>query len=37
MGSRAQELFAAQGIKVLVGASAEAPEKLIADYFAGNL
>ncbi len=37
MGQRAQELFAAQGIQVIVGASAETPEKLIADYFAGTL
>ncbi|MEI6608684.1 MAG: NifB/NifX family molybdenum-iron cluster-binding protein [Deltaproteobacteria bacterium] len=37
MGQRAQELFAAQGIKVIVGASAETPESLIADYLAGTL
>jgi predicted Fe-Mo cluster-binding NifX family protein len=37
MGSRAQELFAAQGIKVLVGAGAETPEKLVTDYLAGTL
>ncbi len=37
MGSRAQGLFAAQGIKVLVGAPAEAPEKLVANYLAGCL
>lgn len=37
MGSRAQELFAAQGIKVIVGASAETPETLISDYLAGTL
>lgn len=37
MGSRAQELFAAQGIKVLVGAGAETPEKLVNDYLAGTL
>jgi len=37
MGQRAQELFAQQGIQVVVGASAESPEKLIADYFTGTL
>ena len=37
MGSRAQELFAQQGIKVLVGAGAETPEKLAADYLAGTI
>ena len=37
MGQRAQELFAAQGIKVLVGAGAETPEKLVTDYLAGTL
>jgi predicted Fe-Mo cluster-binding NifX family protein len=37
MGSRAQELFAAQGIKVLVGAGAEMPEKLVTDFLAGTL
>lgn len=37
MGQRAQDLFVAQGIKVLVGAPAESPEKIIADYFAGTL
>lgn len=37
MGQRAQELFAAQGIQVIVGASAETPETLIADYLAGTL
>jgi len=37
MGQRAQELFAGRGIKVLVGAPAETPEKIIEDYFAGTL
>lgn len=37
MGQRAQELFAAQGIQVIVGASAETPEVLISDYLAGTL
>ncbi len=37
MGQRAQQLFAQQGIQVVVGAPAETPEKLITDYFAGTL
>lgn len=37
MGQRAQQLFAEQNIQVVVGASAEAPEKLITDYFEGTL
>ena len=37
MGQRAQDLFAQQGIQVVVGASAETPEKLVADYLAGTL
>jgi predicted Fe-Mo cluster-binding NifX family protein len=37
MGQRAQQLFAQQNIQVIVGAPAEAPEKLIADYFSGTL
>jgi len=37
MGQRAQELFAQQGIQVVVGVSAESPEKLIADFFTGTL
>ena len=37
MGQRAQQLFAQQGIQVVVGAPAETPEKLIIDYFAGTL
>ncbi|MGV8058759.1 MAG: NifB/NifX family molybdenum-iron cluster-binding protein [Smithellaceae bacterium] len=37
MGQRAQQLFAQQDIKVVVGAPAELPEKLITDFFAGTL
>jgi Mrp family chromosome partitioning ATPase/predicted Fe-Mo cluster-binding NifX family protein len=37
MGSRAQGLFAEQGIKVVVGAAAETPEALAEAYLAGTL
>jgi predicted Fe-Mo cluster-binding NifX family protein len=37
MGQRAQALFVEQGIQVVVGVPAEAPEKLVADYLKGNL
>lgn len=37
MGSRAQNLFHEQGIKVVVGAPREEPQKLVADYLAGKL
>ncbi len=37
MGSRAQNLFTQSGIRVLVGAPAEAPEALVADFLAGRL
>jgi len=37
MGRRAQDLFARQGIEVLVGAPAETPERLVADYLDGTL
>ncbi len=37
MGQRAQGLFAEQGITVVVGAPAETPEKLAADYLGGTL
>ena len=37
MGQRAQELFAAHGIEVTVGASVDTPEKLVTDYLAGTL
>ena len=37
MGQRAQELFAEQGIQVVVGAPAETPEMLVEAYLAGTL
>ncbi|RJP73964.1 MAG: ATPase [Candidatus Zixiibacteriota bacterium] len=37
MGQRAQDLFAQQGIRVVVGAPAQSPEKLVSDYLAGSL
>ncbi len=37
MGSRAQSLFAEQGIQVVVGAPAEAPETLVKAYLEGSL
>ena len=37
MGQRAQGLFAEQGIEVVIGAPAESPERLVADYLAGTL
>lgn len=37
MGARAQSLFAENQIKVVVGAPAEAPDKLVNDYLAGTL
>lgn len=37
MGQRAQGLFAEHGLQVMVGALAETPEKLVADYLAGTL
>jgi MinD superfamily P-loop ATPase/predicted Fe-Mo cluster-binding NifX family protein len=37
MGQRAQGLFAEQGIRVVLGASAETPERLVGDYIAGTL
>lgn len=37
MGSRAQQLFAQNGIQVVVGAPAEAPEALVAAYLGGTL
>lgn len=37
MGQRAQQLFTQSGVKVLVGAPAESPEQLVADYLAGKL
>lgn len=37
MGSRAQTLFAANGIKVIVGAASETPDALVAAHLAGTL
>jgi predicted Fe-Mo cluster-binding NifX family protein len=37
MGQRAHNLFAQHGVEVMMGAPAETPEKLVADYFAGTL
>jgi predicted Fe-Mo cluster-binding NifX family protein len=37
MGQRAQELFRRHGIRVVVGAQAETPEQLAAEYLAGTL
>lgn len=37
MGQRAQELFAQQGIKVVVGVPAETPERLVSAYLDGIL
>lgn len=37
MGQRAQSLFASHGIRVLVGAPAESPQKLVADFLGGTL
>jgi predicted Fe-Mo cluster-binding NifX family protein len=37
MGSRAQDLFAQQGIQVIVGASADTPERIVNEYLAGTL
>jgi len=37
MGRRAQDLFAQNGIRVIVGAPAGAPEELAAAYLAGTL
>jgi predicted Fe-Mo cluster-binding NifX family protein len=37
MGQRAQSLFAEQNITVAMGAPAETPEKLVADWLAGSL
>jgi ATP-binding protein involved in chromosome partitioning len=37
MGQRAQSLFAENGIKVVVGAPSETPEKLVASYLDGVL
>ncbi|OGI03083.1 MAG: ATPase [Candidatus Melainabacteria bacterium GWF2_32_7] len=37
MGGRAQEIFAQFGIKVISGAPAEDPEKVVLDYLNGTL
>ncbi len=37
MGQRAQELFGRNGIKVVVGASDDEPEAIVAAYLAGTL
>ena len=37
MGQRAQGLFTEHGIEVIVGASADSPERLVGDYLAGTL
>jgi predicted Fe-Mo cluster-binding NifX family protein len=37
MGERAQGLFAEQGIRVVVGAMVETPERIVFDYLAGTL
>jgi len=37
MGRRAQQLFVQQGIQVVVGAPADAPEALVAAYLNGTL
>jgi predicted Fe-Mo cluster-binding NifX family protein len=37
MGQRAQQIFSNQGVKVIVGAPAQEPEQIAADYLAGAL
>jgi len=37
MGRRAQELFAAADIEVIIGAPEEPPEKIVQDYLEGTL
>jgi ATP-binding protein involved in chromosome partitioning len=37
MGVRAQNLFAENGVRVVTGAAAEPPERLVADFLAGSL
>lgn len=37
MGARARALFAEQGIRVVVGAPPETPERLAGEYLAGTL
>lgn len=37
MGQRAQDLFSANGIQVIIGAPSETPERLVASFLAGTL
>jgi predicted Fe-Mo cluster-binding NifX family protein len=37
IGHRAQQLFAQNGIRVMVGAPADTPERLVSAYLAGSL
>ena len=37
VGQRAKGLFTETGVQVVVGAPADTPEKLVADYLEGNL
>ncbi len=37
IGRRAQQLFADQGIRVIVGAPSESPDQVVAAYLNGNL
>jgi predicted Fe-Mo cluster-binding NifX family protein len=37
MGQRAQQLFAEQGIQVVVGTPAETPERIVDEFLAGTL
>lgn len=37
MGGRARDLFAAQNIEVVVGATADTPERIVAAWLAGSL
>ncbi len=37
MGQHAHQLFAERGMEVVVGAPAEAPEELVANFLAGSL
>ncbi len=37
MGQRARQIFQSHGIRVLVGARSETPERVVGDYLAGTL
>jgi predicted Fe-Mo cluster-binding NifX family protein len=37
MGQRAKDLFTSRGIEVIVGASAESPEKIVTEFMTGSL